>query len=1400
MPTKDDSIQNELQLLELLSRNDVSATFIAERTDTGVRRIVKAINEDSNLPSSLKKRILTTSYNLQQNIKCLGILNALAIYDTEDKLTIEYPYLDPRVWKPISQDLFRSRPDHLLTKICEVVDFLHSLGYVHTDLKLENFMVATIRGEMRLKLIDLDFLEKSKSPLEGRLIGTPAYLAPEIAANEIMLPESDNYSLGQSIRRLLDDTCEEPALDGVPADEFSKGLASFLDMLCQKNRIERPAILIDALLSSGLITESQWSYSSKATLSRTLIAEYRRNRSIPTVREFDLRMLFAPRSKVFGIPESLLEKLDVLFRHSKSQAASFLREIIDSSEVSRFGDFWRLDMGFQALKALERRSQVQGPTRADTDQTGATKFDLRSLRKNARLSRDGRHTQSVVSLHQQFDHLYENSDRSLRRTSLSCGLLLAKTQAACGWITDSIATLHLVLKRVQERPALEARIRWQLAEALYEQGSYLEAREQALLGEEVASKFSLQYRRIEFMKYNAWITAILGDHAKAMERLIKARDEAAELGHKFQHQRTYYEEGVMLWRQGHLTRALIVLKGFAEAVERLDLPDEMFPALVAMSHIHCDLADYDRGVDSAIKGIDILGDRQTRQRIGHAFQALANNLIRLGRYEEAELALNRFIRSGFQDHQSSTYAYYYYTLGWLNLESGKFSNALSHLQSARSILQKSGSQTRLLGKTFFTLSQLFLYKGNMAITRETLRLARSVFEKIGDKNSLTECDSLEIMSSATGDTDTTSENLEALVRKLASEHSIYSAVQGALYMLMKTADAGQLASTKELHETLLERIADSTSPLLNAYRILCDSYLIKQERGLALIASSKTAYKILNSSEKIFLSAHASYFIAIQYAAIGRKKTSEPYYQNALSIARSLGNDHLVDVFESAWKLNDVDPMMSEVEAQILVTISEILNSSGSYEDSLQKLLNAAVELIGAERAAILIGLNDRKAPKVLAIYNCDPDEVADIQSMSMSIINTVAESGEPWRIDDATKDSATSGYKSVVKFNLLSVLCIPIQLSDGSTGILYFDNHIVPSFFNSVDQHYATAIANMLSNMLSHFRSLLTLQRQYQEASHQLVVAGRVTKFISASPKMHSMLESLEEVARHNVSVLLTGETGVGKDLLAHFLHVHSQRNQKPFIRLNCGAIPEDNAMIELFGAKKGAFTGVGDVTGKLEIADGGTLFMDEISELPLNAQAKLLHVVDNQEYQKLGDSRSHSTDIRFVFASNVDLKEMVQKRLFRQDLYYRISPIVVEAPPLRARPEDILPLADHFLGLFSASPPKTPRLNRECQLALMNYSWPGNVRELRNVIERICIFHSDKEVGIEALAPELTDKRTPQTPASNPALEAERRRIFTFLTASNWNVKIAAKTLNVSPATLYRRISRYGLKKPDN
>ncbi len=340
---------------------------------------------------------------------------------------------------------------------------------------------------------------------------------------------------------------------------------------------------------------------------------------------------------------------------------------------------------------------------------------------------------------------------------------------------------------------------------------------------------------------------------------------------------------------------------------------------------------------------------------------------------------------------------------------------------------------------------------------------------------------------------------------------------------------------------------------------------------------------------------------------------------------------------------------------------------------------------------------------------------------------------------------------------------------------------------------------------LLVAVKNALALQSLRAENEALRREAG-VSEMVGGGPAMQRLFDLVRRAAPSEGRVLVTGENGTGKELVARAIHENSRRKDRPFVKLNCAAVPADLIESELFGHERGAFTGaVAARKGKFELADGGTLFLDEVGDMPTAMQAKVLRVLQEGEFERVGGGQTLRCDVRVVAATNKDLQAEVQAGRFREDLYYRLNVVPIHAPPLRERKEDVPELSTRFLAEACGRNGRRPmRLSRDAVLALQAHDWPGNVRELRNLVERLAILCDGPEISADDVAAVLPGARKPRTDRFRPGAsfhelvdEAEREIILGALDAHGDNVSDTARTLGLERSHLYKKMRALGIKR---
>jgi Nif-specific regulatory protein len=474
----------------------------------------------------------------------------------------------------------------------------------------------------------------------------------------------------------------------------------------------------------------------------------------------------------------------------------------------------------------------------------------------------------------------------------------------------------------------------------------------------------------------------------------------------------------------------------------------------------------------------------------------------------------------------------------------------------------------------------------------------------------------------------------------------------------------------------------------------------------------------------------------------------------------------------------------------------------GAHEDlraMLEEALHLIVEVTGASKGYLALYADDDDEPRFVLTKGLAADEITGVgRAVSTGVIAAAISTGRTILTASALDDPRFSDNRSVQLAKIGAVLCAPI----GGVGVLYLAGSANDVFTDS-DRERADAFARHLAPFVDR---LIARERDHQTAdpTQPFRTRLRLDGIVGRSAALAAVLADVESAARFDVNVVLAGPSGTGKTALARAIHNNSARNAHAFVELNCAAMPEPLFESELFGALPGAHsTATRRIRGKLAAAEGGTLLLDELTELGASAQAKLLQFLQSREYYPLGASKPERANVRLIAATNVDLEAAVRDKKFREDLYYRIIMLVVRVPPLEARREDIVPLANHFCASACTKhgiPPLS--LSASAARAVVVADWPGNIRQLGHVIETAVIRAAVAKSNAVEIRHLFGDTRgEASTGAPETFQEATRRfqqqLVETALQESNWNVSEAARRLGLSRAHVHNLITSFELKR---
>ncbi|MFQ5628084.1 MAG: sigma 54-interacting transcriptional regulator [bacterium] len=479
-----------------------------------------------------------------------------------------------------------------------------------------------------------------------------------------------------------------------------------------------------------------------------------------------------------------------------------------------------------------------------------------------------------------------------------------------------------------------------------------------------------------------------------------------------------------------------------------------------------------------------------------------------------------------------------------------------------------------------------------------------------------------------------------------------------------------------------------------------------------------------------------------------------------------------------------------------LSSISESINTLYDIDELLEKILDIALKTVNAQRGFILMSEPDKPVElSVRVAQNIDSEAMPAMASFSRSVVDAAIAAGETIISYNPLDDTRFHPSTSIVDQKLVAAACLPLRIKTRRLGAIYIDSTETRGKFRPEIEPFLNAFANQAAIAIENAQMYDRLREENRRLRKAVAGASEFSGIIGKSKPVLQVLDTVRSVMDTSATVLILGESGTGKELVARALHFNSRLKDKPFIAFFCGALPESLLESELFGHKKGAFTGAThDKKGLLEEAEGGTIFLDEIGDISPKIQTLLLRVLQEREIRRIGETNVRKIDVRVIAATNKLLTEEVKAGHFREDLYYRLNVITINMPPLRERGQDIILLAHHFLDRFAQnSGREIAGFAQEALDSMLENDWPGNVREMENTIERAVLLSKS-----EYLTPEdLRLQRVENTESTSMKLrDFERRFVEKILHQYDGNVTETAKALGVSRRWLHYRMKEWQIE----
>lgn len=856
----------------------------------------------------------------------------------------------------------------------------------------------------------------------------------------------------------------------------------------------------------------------------------------------------------------------------------------------------------------------------------------------------------------------------------------------------------------------------------------------------------------------------LGNYPQAFENLSKSLGVFQKLGEIQNTVECYIILGVILRSQGLPNKALELSQKALEVMESFSDPYRLSVLENNLALIYIDQNRWDQALECLSKSVELKKQISDLKGLGLSYNNMGLTYLRKGLFDKSVEHLTAALQlfQGIRDR--SGVALVYYNLGDLHRCKEKWRKATHYLERSLRIGRELGEETRV-AECLLLLGKIAIEQSNFNLAMRNLNHAVELFSKGRDRFGEAEA------QLAVGELALRMGNLQR-----AEEH---------------------LNQIRLLIELLNNKWFDGSFRQVYAH-------LLKTK------GEKEACLEYLLESGRIFKQLGARYELGKTYLELGRIKLEMGRIKEGRAFLCEAVN--IFEKSEVEGKRKEAEVLLSQMKEmrhlereriQTFYKLAELMNSIWDTDELLSKALELVIELLNAERGAIILYSERDKSFELKVSQGVEPETSEDAIAISRRVLTDVIESDLPLIVENAANNPQFARSKSVIMYNILSILCVPLKTQNRLIGTVYLDHRSLPAVFSSEDVDFLKAFASLIATAIEKSELYVKANEEIFQLKGVLQKFHQHPHIIGKSAEMQEIFNLVEKVANSKTSVLISGENGTGKELIAHLIHTRSQRRDGPFIRVNCAALPETLLESELFGIEEKAATGVGFRKGKFELADGGSIFLDEIGDMSLSVQAKVLRVLQEKEFERVGGQRPIKVDIRIISATNMDLQKKIEEGTFRKDLYYRLNPIVITIPPLRQRKDDIPYLVHHFAKQFSKENNKPEiKVTKKTITALQNYSWPGNVRELEHLIESAMLLSENGKFPKELLPEEVEKGKELVNLDKYGKLQEvldwiEKKKIIQALERNKWNQVKAAEELGLNETTLRRRIKKHKIKK---
>ena len=929
---------------------------------------------------------------------------------------------------------------------------------------------------------------------------------------------------------------------------------------------------------------------------------------------------------------------------------------------------------------------------------------------------------------------------------------------------DALEKLDEMLEAGTSEGALRARLLSRRGMFLLFLSDFAEAESSLQKALDISAELKDQELRAECLQLLGSGHYLQGLYDKALSEMEGALAIRRELGDGQRSGALESNIGLIRLDRGELEAAEVQFKDSLKTFRRIGMRSAEAGNLVNLGLVYTEMGRLERALDFISEALQIRQELANRQGIGTDLGNLGAVWMRIGKYEKAVPLLKQAVEIASEVENMPSKAINETRLATIHTRRGETEAAGECIRRARTAVAEGGGSRQKM-EICLAAARLYLHRGEVSEALGEIDTALELASEAGARNSTIECLALRasalIESSSFEEADRVS--LEA-VNLLEEYPGWLDCSQDAWFTRHRALAA--------LHESG-QKTGDPDAALRKAYTLLREKADAFEDPEL------RSAFMEGLPLHRDIDRAHAELLRKIREEAGARERS---FYE----IAKSLHS------------IVEVDPLLDH-------------------------LLELAIETTRAGKGLILLRSRD-DALTIRAVRGMQRESVTDATEICQSVIEDVAAGGTPVLATDASSDERFRQRESIISFKIQTLMCVPLTVRNEVLGAVYVDGRGTDSF-STDDLDFLVSFAQLAAIAIDNANLMKGLKQENLYLRKEVETRYQFQNLVCNSEVMQQLAHLLEKVSRSDVSILMTGETGTGKSMVARAVHYASTRSSNPFVTVDCGALPENLLESELFGHLKGAFSGaVHDRTGLIEEADGGTLFLDEISNTSLDLQAKLLRVLQEGEIRKVGENKLRTIDVRILAATNTPIREAVEDGSFREDLFYRLNVVPLEMPPLRERKEDIATLAMLFLEKACERYDREMMgFTEEAMNLLEAAPWRGNVRELENSVEKIVILAEGERIDGESLGAILPglagDKELPRPagtaplPPSSPAegelpelddfdrqwQEAERCYLLELVEKAAWNLSAAGRLAGVrNRNTLISRLRKHGIERP--